>query len=100
MKFCPGLLPFMRAMYLSKSNGWYYGLEDGIQSGPSSSGYHQGDVLASWLYMMTNQPLLNQIHDNVKESFPDEVDDVQGKVGIQADKGFEFKIMNSRGSFI
>jgi hypothetical protein len=75
MKFCPGLLPFMRAMYLSKSNGWFYGLEEGIQSVPSSSGYHQGDVLASWLYMMTNQPLLHQIHENVKESFPDEIND-------------------------
>ena len=74
MKYCPGLLPFMRAMYLSKSNGWYYGLEEGIQSVPSSSGYHQGDVLASWLYMMTNQPLLHKIHENIQESFPEEMD--------------------------
>jgi hypothetical protein len=74
MKFCPGLLPFMRSMYLYKSNGWFYGLEEGIQSVSSSSGYHQGDVLASWLYMMTNQPLLHLIHQKVLESFPDEAD--------------------------
>jgi hypothetical protein len=64
-------------MYLCRSNGWYSGLPDGIKGIGSLHGYHQGDVLASWLYVLTNQPLLESIHEAVIAAFPDEVSEYQ-----------------------
>ena len=58
-------------MYLCKSNGWYFGMSSFIKEIGSSVGYHQGDVLASWLYMMTNQPMLEYIDAQVRAVFPE-----------------------------
>ena len=76
-KHCPGNLPFLMSMYLCRSNGWYSGLPDGIRSIGSLHGYHQGDVLASWLYVLTNQPLLESIHEAVIAAFPAEEKEYQ-----------------------
>ena len=76
-KHCPGNLPFLKSMYLCRSNGWYSGLPDGIKNIGSLHGYHQGDVLASWLYVLTNQPLLESIHEAVIAAFPEEEKEYQ-----------------------
>ena len=73
MKHCPSVFPFVRSMYLCRSSGWYQGLPEGIRSIGSLHGYHQGDVLASWLYVLTNQPLLETIDEAVRTAFPDVV---------------------------
>ena len=70
-RHCPQILPFLRSMYLCKSNGWYFGMSSFIKEIGSSVGYHQGDVLASWLYMMTNQPMLEYIDAQVRAVFPE-----------------------------
>ena len=70
MKHCPSVFPFVRSMYLCCSNGWYQGLPAGIKNIGSLHGYHQGDVLASWLYVLTNQPLLESIDKAVCSAFP------------------------------
>ena len=63
-------LPLLRNMYLQESQQWFFGLPDSIKPVICKNGYHQGDVLASWLYIMTIQPLLKQISDMVKEKHP------------------------------
>src|SRR5882672_6574752 len=50
-------LPHLRSMYLGDSDQWYYGLPDSIKSISCVNGFHQGDVLATWAYVMTMQPL-------------------------------------------
>jgi hypothetical protein len=50
------LLPLMRAMYLGNSDGWYLGPEGGNEAVLSQAGYHQGDVLATWMYIIIIQP--------------------------------------------
>ncbi len=65
-----GLLPLMRAMYLGNSDGWYLGQEEGIEAVLSQAGYHQGDVLATWMYIFTIQPLLNGLEQHLLQKFP------------------------------
>lgn len=72
MQYCPKLLPFLREMYLYDSNGWLYGSVDFIKYVVSSTGYHQGDVLSSWLYCMTTLPLINLIDGILKKEFGDD----------------------------
>jgi hypothetical protein len=48
-------------MYGTSSNCWYYGLEDGIKAVKSQEGFTQGDVLATWAYIMTIHPFLQGI---------------------------------------
>ena len=66
-KHAPEMLPFLKEMYFCISRGWYFGRNDGISSVNSSNGFHQGDVLASWLYVMTIQPLLKMIDEVISE---------------------------------
>ena len=69
----PAALPHLRNMYLNNStNAWYYGKPDCIDSIDCVNGYHQGDVLASWAYCMTIQPLLEHIQDTIEKEFPDD----------------------------
>ena len=42
---------------------------DSIKSLSSKNGFHQGDVLASWLFMMTMQPLLESINERINAEF-------------------------------
>ena len=65
-----GLLPLMRAMYSCNSDGWFFGQEEGIESVPSKAGYHQGDVMATWMYILTIQPLLKGLEQHLAETFP------------------------------
>jgi hypothetical protein len=64
----PNIIPFLSQIYLHDSNGWYFGLSNGVKSVLSQEGFHQGDVLGSWLFCMSIQPLLiglrNIIGDN------------------------------------
>ncbi len=59
-------------MYFDSSNQFYFsgGQIDVI---PASVGLHQGDVLGSWLFMMTLQPLLAALDDYIEEEFPNEL---------------------------
>jgi hypothetical protein len=70
-KHAPQVFPFLKEMYLHASTGWYRGLADGIKSVNSYWGFHQGDVLASWLYMLTIHPLLLMLHEKISEEFPE-----------------------------
>jgi hypothetical protein len=65
----PRALPLMLQMYLKESNGWVFGPADGISNVPSSEGFHQGDVLATWAYCVGLQPLLLRVTDLVREEF-------------------------------
>jgi hypothetical protein len=56
-------------MYLQLSETWYFGLSESIKSMVCRNGYHQGDVLATWLYIMTIQPRLQKIKDHIVAEF-------------------------------
>ena len=72
IKHCPEISSFVKAMYLEKSKGWYYGLHDAIKEITSSMGFHQGCVLASWLYAMTTYPLLVHMDETIRREFGDQ----------------------------
>lgn len=65
----PGILPFLSAMYLEDSNCWFHGKTDMIANIKSDEGFHQGDVLSSWLYVLSLQPMLHLIDQRVKAKF-------------------------------
>jgi hypothetical protein len=50
-------------MYGSDSEGWFFGLEEGLQIVKSQEGYHQGDVMGPWLYCVSIQPFLRSLRD-------------------------------------
>jgi hypothetical protein len=54
----PQIIPFLNKIYRHDSVGWFFGLETGIEKILSREGFHQGDVLSSWLFCMTIHPLL------------------------------------------
>lgn len=68
-KHIPEMLPVMREMYLDDSNGWYYGLASGIEAIKSAEGYHQGDTMAGWGFLMTLNPLLKSLEEKIKDAF-------------------------------
>lgn len=68
---CPSVFPFIRSMYADPSHGFYFGMPDCIRSIKSEEGFHQGDVLATWSYVMTIQPMLEEISRRVQIDFPD-----------------------------
>ncbi len=57
----PALFPLMRDMYLDSSKGFVFGHPAGIKSVDSKEGLHQGDVLGTWGYIMTAQPLIEDL---------------------------------------
>jgi hypothetical protein len=65
----PSALPLLLDMYLEESNGWLFGLTDGIAPIKSSEGFHQGDVLATWAYSMGIQPLIKRISETIRNEF-------------------------------
>ena len=52
------VLPYMLAMYGSDPKCWYYGLGDEIKPILAEEGFTQGDVMATWAFIMTIQPFL------------------------------------------
>lgn len=68
----PGVLPFLSSMYMENSHCWFQGKADGIASIVSDEGFHQGDVLSSWLYVLSLQPMLDEIDQNIRTSFGEE----------------------------
>ena len=52
------VLPFMLTMYANDPKCWYYGLEDEIKPILAEEGFTQGDVMATWAFIMTIQPFL------------------------------------------
>ena len=52
------VFPFMLEMYGKDPNCWYYGLGDAIKPIVSAEGFTQGDVMATWAYIMTIQPFI------------------------------------------
>jgi hypothetical protein len=57
-KTFPDLVPFIRGIYGEDSKAWYRGCESGIDFIESREGFHQGDVLATWLYSLSIQPFI------------------------------------------
>jgi len=72
-KHCDLAFPHLRNMYLEESQQWYFGLPDNIKSITCKNGYHQGDVLATWAYIMTIQPLLVNIQTYLERNFPNDI---------------------------
>ena len=66
---CKFMFPLMRDMYYGESQGFVSGLEDGIHGVTSSEGFHQGDVLGTWAFTMTIQPLLNGLKKFIAAEF-------------------------------
>ena len=66
--YFPQFLPFLREMYLTESTAWFHGLPDSIHKIRSQLGYHQGDVLASWLYQLGNMPFIKRIDDLISQA--------------------------------
>ncbi|MEY4350407.1 MAG: hypothetical protein RL078_454, partial [Bacteroidota bacterium] len=62
-KYFKDLIPFMNKMYLEESFGCYYGLAEGVQKIESREGFHQGCILACWLFSMAFHPFLKQLSD-------------------------------------
>lgn len=61
----PVALPLLRQMYLGDSTGFVLGMEDGIQQVFSREGFHQGDVLGTWGFAMSIQPLLRALRQHL-----------------------------------
>jgi hypothetical protein len=59
MKAHPALFPLLYQMYKTSSNGWFHGLEEGIQPVHTSEGVTQGDTLGSWKYCVGTQQFLD-----------------------------------------
>ena len=64
-KFFPDLIPFLNQIYMKDSYGCYFGLNEGIQKIKSTEGWHQGCILACWLFCMTFQPFLQKLKNDV-----------------------------------
>jgi hypothetical protein len=60
-------MPFLRQIYGHDSKGWFFNLEK-VLSIQSQEGFHQGDVLASWLYAMATLPFIIGLHDILGEN--------------------------------
>jgi len=65
---CPKLFPFMDLMYSNDSFGWFMD-KDGVHAFKSCEGYHQGDVLGSWAFCFTIQPLLDSLKQYIVEKY-------------------------------
>ena len=63
-KHFPHLLPLLSRIYAHASKGWIFG-QNTVHHIESKEGYHQGDVLGSWLFCLTIQPLLLSLHSTV-----------------------------------
>jgi len=62
-KYFKDQIPFINKIYLEESFGCYYGLVEGVQKVESREGFHQGCILACWLYSMSFHPFLKQLSD-------------------------------------
>ena len=60
-KHFPIIMPFLRQIYGHDSKGWFFNLQKVLPIA-SQEGFHQGDVLASWLYAMTTLPFIIGLH--------------------------------------
>jgi len=69
----PSLFPLMRDMYLHPSQGFVFGHPTGIKYIVAEEGLHQGDVLGTWGYIMTIQPMLEGLSTMVRSEFGDEM---------------------------
>jgi hypothetical protein len=68
----PKALPFLLNMYGYSSCGYLFGMEDCIREIISEIGFHQGDVLANWCYIISIQPLLLEIKEMLIKNHPKE----------------------------
>ena len=67
----PFIIPFLSNVYGANSNGWFFGhncdktrTTSGI---PSLEGFHQGDVLGSWIHCMATLPFVQELAKLVGE---------------------------------
>lgn len=64
----PQAFPFLKAMYLHDACQFVF-FDGVVYNIPSRKGFHQGDVLGTWCYIMTLQPLLNALDQHLKQKF-------------------------------
>lgn len=63
----PQFLPFISRMYSEVSHGYVLMSNGSVNCIDSKEGWHQGDVLASLLYCLTKQPMINEMKDIIAE---------------------------------
>jgi hypothetical protein len=69
MNSFPQALAYARSTYLDPSTAHFFEDSGNIRPISSRVGFHQGDVLATWLYIMSIQPMLKRIIDHVEREF-------------------------------
>ena len=66
----PKAFPLVRQMYLGDSQQFF--IKEGvIKVIPSIKGFHQGDVLGTWCYIITIQPLLRSLAEHLEQQYGD-----------------------------
>ena len=66
----PMAFPLLKAMYLHNSTQ-FLRYQNEFNMILCSKGFHQGDVLGTWSYIMTLQPLLLALAEHISDMFPD-----------------------------
>jgi hypothetical protein len=74
----PKAFSFVHQMYFHQSNQFFFAQDGEIRVIPAVVGLHQGDVLGTWMFIMTIQPLLEGLMKHLEELFPVEADEVDG----------------------
>ncbi len=62
----PKAFTFMKEMYFHQSNQFYFSGSE-IKIIHSMVGFHQGDVLGTWAFMIAIQPLLDELHKELHD---------------------------------
>ena len=67
-QFQKEVLPYFQTGYVQEDPKlWYFGMAEGIKPIQFEEGFMQGDVLATWAYIMTIQPFLLQLKEILGE---------------------------------
>ncbi len=86
----PKAFTFMKEMYFHQSNQFYFSGSE-IKIIQSMVGFHQGDVLGTWAFMIAIQPLLDELHEFLVEQCQEHnrpPEDSQFRIFFYADDGY------------
>lgn len=81
----PIAIPLLRTMYMKPSKGYYFHSSAELGSMthtviPSCEGFHQGDVLGTWAYIMSLQPLLISLDEHLKSFVEENLDRIEAPI--------------------
>jgi hypothetical protein len=77
----PKAFPLLQQMYMEQSNQFYFGGGE-IHVIPAITGLHQGDVLGTWVFIMSLQPLLIELQKHIQNLFPEGTAIADGEGGL------------------